>query len=149
MLDKTPQEKTPMTGNFNRSIEMLRKAGLRPTQQRMGLIKILFESGNRHITAEELHGEAMKMRIPVSLATVYNTLNQLVDIGLLREVPSAGQKSFFDTNTLEHHHFWVKDNETLIDIPKEEIMFSNLPQPPAGMEVDRVEVTIHLKKAAS
>ena len=136
------------TASFNRSIEVLRKAGLRPTQQRMGLIKILFESGDRHITAEELHDEAVKMRVPVSLATVYNTLHHLVKIGLLREVPSEGQKSFYDTNVNEHHHFWIRDKAQLIDINKEDVLFSNLPQPPSGLEIDRVEVMIHLKRKA-
>src|SRR5215467_10723998 len=85
---------------------MLRKVGLRPTRQRMELGWILFSKGDRHLTAEMLFEEASKARVPVSLATVYNTLNQFTDVGLLRQVAVDGSKTYFDTNTSDHHHFF-------------------------------------------
>src|SRR5665213_1628018 len=97
---------------------MLRKSGLRPTRQRVALAAILYGHGNRHISAESLHGEALLQRVPVSLATIYNTLHQFTDAGLLREVAVDGSKTYFDTNVLHHDHFLVEGVNTLIDIPQ-------------------------------
>ena len=72
---------------------MLRDVGLRPTRQRMALGWILFGKGDRHVTAEMLYEEATKAKVPVSLATVYNTLHQFTDVGLLREVAVGGSKT--------------------------------------------------------
>src|SRR5690349_23194582 len=90
---------------------MLRQAGLRPTRQRLALAELLYGKGNRHISAEGLHEEAMVQRVPVSLATVYNTLHQFTEAGLLREVAVDGSKTYFDTNTSDHHHFFVEDDD--------------------------------------
>src|SRR5258705_6114271 len=79
--------------------ERLKHAGLRPTKQRIALGVLLFGGGDRHVTAEMLHDEAVRDAIPVSLATVYNTLHQFTEAGLLREVAIEGAKTFFDTNT--------------------------------------------------
>src|SRR5215475_13568404 len=87
---------------------MLRDVGLRPTRQRMALGWILFGKGDRHITAEMLYEEATKAKVPVSLATVYNTLHQFTDVGLLRQVAVDGSKTYFDTNVSQHHHFFVE-----------------------------------------
>ena len=85
---------------------MLQKAGLRPTRQRMGLVRLLFEAGDRHVTAEDLHREAKIEGIPVSLATIYNTLHQFTETGILREVIVEPGRAYFDTNTSGHHHFF-------------------------------------------
>ena len=77
---------------------MLRQVGLRPTRQRMALGWILFAKGDRHLTAEMLYEEATKAKVPVSLATVYNTLHQFTEVGLLRQVAVDGSKTYFDTN---------------------------------------------------
>src|SRR5690349_5172295 len=90
---------------------MLRGSGLRPTRQRLALAELLYGKGNRHISAEGLHEEAMVQRVPVSLATVYNTLHQFTEAGLLREVAVDGSKTYFDTNTSDHHHFFVEDDD--------------------------------------
>jgi Fe2+ or Zn2+ uptake regulation protein len=79
-------------------IERLRAVGLRPTRQRLALTQLLFNRGDRHVTAEQLHGEALASAIPVSLATVYNTLHQFTAAGLLREVVVEPGRSYFDTN---------------------------------------------------
>ncbi len=96
---------------------MLRDAGLRPTRQRVALGWMLFGRGDRHVSAEALHEEALKARVPVSLATVYNTLHQFKEAGLLRQVAMEGAKTYFDTNTSDHHHFFIEGEERMIDIP--------------------------------
>src|SRR5262245_7982586 len=88
------------------NVEKLRKAGLRPTRQRLALAQLLFGRGDRHVTAEGLHEEAVGAGMPVSLATVYNTMHQFTAAGLLREVTVDGTRTYFDTNTGDHHHFY-------------------------------------------
>jgi Fur family iron response transcriptional regulator len=124
----------------------LSEAGLRPTRQRLRLGWLLFGGGDRHVTAERLFEEALAARAPISLATVYNTLNQFTSAGLLKEVSVDGAKTYFDTNLNEHQHF-LTDDEThlLTDLPKELIDFSRLPEPPEGMEIARVDVMIRLR----
>jgi Fur family transcriptional regulator, iron response regulator len=123
----------------------LRQAGLRPTRQRMSLAELLFGRGNRHLSAENLHEEAMVHRVPVSLATVYNTLHQFTEAGLLREVAVDGSKTYFDTNTSEHHHFFVEDDDEVIDIPVG-VDVTRLPEPPPGYVISRVDVVVRLKR---
>ena len=123
---------------------MLRHSGLRPTRQRMALAEILFAKGNRHLSAENLHEEAMVQRVPVSLATVYNTLHQFTDAGLLREVAVDGSKTYFDTNVSDHHHFFYESTGVLQDIPGEAIRLPILPTPPDGTAVSRVDVIVRL-----
>jgi len=123
----------------------LREAGLRPTRQRMSLAELLFSRGNRHLTAEGLHEEAMMRRVPVSLATIYNTLHQFTDAGLLREVAVDGSKTYFDTNTSEHQHFFVEDDDEVIDIPVD-VDVTRLPEPPPGYEISRVDVVVRLRR---
>src|SRR3954471_8768058 len=126
---------------------MLRKVGLRPTRQRMELGWILFSKGDRHLTAEMLFEEASKARVPVSLATVYNTLNQFTEVGLLRQVAVDGSKTYFDTNVSDHHHFFVEGQNALVDIPNAEVMLDRLPTAPPGYEVARIDVVVRLKKS--
>ena len=125
---------------------MLREVGLRPTRQRMALGWILFAKGDRHLTAELLHEEAVRARFPVSLATVYNTLHQFTGAGLLREVAVDGSKTYFDTNASEHHHFYVEGDSSLVDIPGAELLVDKLPEPPEGYEVARVDVVVRLRR---
>ena len=125
---------------------MLRQSGLRPTRQRMALAEILFARGNRHISAESLHDEATIQRVPVSLATIYNTLHQFTEAGLLREVAVDGSKTYFDTNTGEHHHFYVEDDNEVIDIPPGQMGVGQVPDPPPGYEVIRVDVVVRLRR---
>src|SRR5579863_1837496 len=123
----------------------LRGAGLRPTRQRLALARLLFDRGDRHITAEQLHGEALAASIPVSLATVYNTLHQFTGVGLLREVVVEPGRSYFDTNIDDHHHFYCESTGRLQDIPSELVSVGNLPPPPAGAEIRRVDVIIRIR----
>ena len=123
----------------------LRGVGLRPTRQRMALAAILFGSGDRHITAEQLHAEALAENVPVSLATVYNTLNQFTEAGLLREVAIEGDKTYFDTNTSNHYHYYLEREGTLFDIENNALSITGLPEPPEGMEVGRIDIIVRLK----
>src|SRR6266403_3015513 len=120
----------------------LRAAGLRPTRQRLALARLLLENGNRHVTAEQLHSEALAAEIPVSLATVYNTLHQFIHCGILREVVVEPGRSYFDTNIDDHHHFFCETTGALQDIPGEAVVVSGLPLPPAGSAIRRVEVIV-------
>ena len=125
---------------------MLRQSGLRPTRQRMALAEILFAHGNRHISAESLHDEATLQRVPVSLATIYNTLHQFTEAGLLREVAVDGSKTYFDTNTDDHHHFFVEDDNEVLDIPPGQMGVGRLPEPPPGYEISRIDVVVRLRR---
>jgi Fur family iron response transcriptional regulator len=135
------------TRQFAPILERLRGAGLRPTRQRLALARLLFEKGDRHVTAEQLHAEATHASIPVSLATVYNTLHQFIDAGLLREVVVEAGRSYFDTNIAEHHHFYHEDNGRLQDIPGTDLGVAALPAPPEGTAVSRVDVVVRVRKA--
>src|SRR5215470_13676685 len=135
-----------MTGSAVPSVvERLRAAGLRPTRQRVALARLLLESGDRHITAEQLHGEALSAGIRVSLATVYNTLHQFTDSGFLREVVVEPGRSYFDTNISDHHHFFCEATGKLQDIPGEDLTVTTLPLPPPGTEISRVDVIIRVR----
>ena len=127
---------------------MLRQVGLRPTRQRMALGWILFAKGDRHLTAEMLYEEASKAKVAVSLATVYNTLHQFTDVGLLRQVAVDGSKTYFDTNVSDHHHFFVEGENALVDIPNAEVMLDRMPHAPQGYEVARIDVVVRLRKTS-
>ncbi len=128
--------------------ELLRRAGLRPTRQRLSLGALLFDGVDRHVTAEMLHEQAIRASVPVSLATVYNTLHQFTHAGLLREVAVDGAKSYFDTNTRDHHHFYLEDENRLIDIAGGSIAVTGLPDTPEGMEITHIDVVVRVKQAA-
>ena len=125
---------------------MLREVGLRPTRQRMALGWILFGKGDRHISAEMLYEEATRAKVPVSLATVYNTLHQFTDVGLLRQVAVDGSKAYFDTNASDHHHFFVEGEETVLDIPDTDGIVGKMPVAPTGYEIARIDVVVRLRK---
>jgi len=132
---------------YTRTLDLLQTAGLRPTRQRLALGRLLFDGPDRHVTAEQLHAEARDDRISVSLATVYNTLNQLTAAGLLREVVVEPGRSIFDTNTSAHHHFYHECTGELRDIPGDQLVVANLPPPPPGAKVARVDVVVRLTDA--
>jgi Fur family iron response transcriptional regulator len=125
---------------------MLRDVGLRPTRQRMALGWILFAKGDRHLTAEMLYEEATKAKVPVSLATVYNTLHQFTDVGLLRQVAVDGSKTYFDTNVSDHHHFFVEGENELVDIPSAEVVVGNTPNAPEGYEIARIDIVVRVRR---
>lgn len=146
----------PVTGLWNETVDKdleyvadgialkLREAGLRPTRQRLMLGERLFASGDRHVSAEMLHAEVITAGEQVSLATVYNTLHQFTQAGLLRELAVDGSKAYFDTNTSNHNHFFVEDRGQLIDITGDSIRVDGLPEPPEGMRISHIDVVVRL-----
>lgn len=125
--------------------ERLRHFGLRPTRQRVALADLIFAKGDRHLTVEELHEEAVTAGVPVSLATVYNTLHQFTEAGLIRVLAVESSKTYFDTNVSDHHHFFVEGENLVLDIPVSNLTIGNLPEPPEGMEIAHVDVIIRLR----
>ena len=126
--------------------ERLRAAGLRPTRQRLALARLLFDSVDRHVTAEQLHGEALAAAIPVSLATVYNTLHQFTAGRTSARGRGRAGRSYFDTNTDDHHHFFCELSGMLQDIPGNMLAVGQLPSPPDGAEIRRVDVIIRIRR---
>jgi len=142
-----PVSRADLTGcPWHDTKTMLRQVGLRPTRQRMALGWMLFAKGDRHITAEILYEEATRAKVPVSLATVYNTLHQFTEVGLLRQVAVDGSKTYFDTNATEHHHFFVEGEQALLDIPGTSMTLDKMPEPPEGYEIARVDVVVRLRR---
>ena len=134
------------TRPYRQVLDLLRGVGLRPTRQRLALARMLFEGEDRHVTAEILHAEALGAKVSVSLATVYNTLHQFTNTGLLREIVVDASRSYFDTNTTQHHHFFLEGSGHLQDIPGERLPLADLPPPPPGTSVKRVDIIIRLKE---
>lgn len=124
----------------------LRHCGLRPTRQRIALADLLFAKGDRHLTVEELHEEASAAGVPVSLATVYNTLHQFTEAGMIRVLAVESSKTYFDTNISDHHHFFVEGRNEVLDLPVNNLSIDNLPDAPDGMEIAHVDVIIRLRE---
>jgi Fur family iron response transcriptional regulator len=135
-----------VTVTLDRAREQLREVGLRPTRQRLALARLLFQDCARHITAEGLHAEAAEEGIRVSLATVYNSLHQFVRVGLLREIVVDSGRAYFDTNTSNHHHFFLETEGRLEDIGAEQVALARLPEPPEGTRIGRVDVIIRVQE---
>ncbi|MCV2882199.1 iron response transcriptional regulator IrrA [Actibacterium sp. XHP0104] len=134
--------------SIERGSEWLARAGLRPTRQRVSLAALLVGDGqDRHVTAESLFALAEQAGERVSLATVYNTLRVFCDAGLMQEIMVDGSKSYFDTNTCDHPHFYWEDDGRLSDAPADRLRITGLPDAPEGAEVSRVDVVIRLRRA--
>ncbi|MEF2073819.1 iron response transcriptional regulator IrrA [Consotaella aegiceratis] len=131
------------------AFERLRSSGLRPTRQRVALCNLIFSAGDRHLSAEELHDEAHRAGESVSLATVYNTLHQFTQAGLVRPISAEGQRTYFDTNTSDHHHFFVEGDNEIIDIPNGMVRLNDLPVAPDGMEIVNVDVVVRVRRKGS
>lgn len=123
----------------------LRKAGLRPTVQRVSLSQLLFGKGDRNVSAEALHAEAREAGLTMSLSTVYNTLNQFVEAGLLRQIAVPGPRTYFHTRTSPHHHFMDEASGRMFDTPDGSVQFERLPAPPEGMEIVGCDVIIRIR----
>lgn len=124
--------------------DRLRAAGLRPTRQRIDLASLLFgQDQDCHVTAEALHQRAEAAGMTMSLATVYNTLHQFTEAGLLRKVVVDAGRTYFDTNTRPHHHFVSLSSGDIADIPDGAVRFENLPEPPDGADIRDVHIVIY------
>lgn len=135
----------PKERSYSSLIARLKAGGLRPTRQRLALARLLFEGGDRHLTAENLHSEAQEAGVRVSVATVYNTLHQFTKAGLLREVVVEPGRSYFDTNVDDHHHFYFEATGDLQDIPSDRLRVRELPEPPEGTRIERVDVVVRVR----
>jgi Fur family transcriptional regulator, iron response regulator len=134
-----------MAGSCHDVETLLRGVGLRPTRQRISLGYILLAKGNRHVTAEMLYREATEAKAAVSLATVYNTLHQFSEAGLLRQVAVDGPIVYFDTNASHHHHFLAEGGNLLGDIPDADVIIAKMPIPPEGCEITCIDVLVRLR----
>ncbi|MEM8800144.1 MAG: iron response transcriptional regulator IrrA [Pseudomonadota bacterium] len=157
MADRKPAIATmrstvqPQRRAFSEMITLIHSVGLRPTRQRLALAKLLFENGHRHVTADQLHSEVLATGVTVSLATVYNTVHQFVDVGLLKQVVIDPGRTYFDTNTKDHHHFYDSETGELTDIHNDEVAISLMPKTPQGMHLRNTHVifTIDRRPAVS
>ena len=131
---------------FKFHIDRLRASGLRPTKQRLAICKILFDRKETfHFTIEKLRKIIEKdSRKKISLATLYNTIHAFKKRGYLKEISLKGNKTFFDTNTKNHHHFYDEDSSQLIDIKKENFLINNLPSAPSGKKIKDIEIVIRV-----
>jgi Fur family iron response transcriptional regulator len=147
IVSKERSRKTMSSSATERGTEWLSKGRVRPTRQRVALASLLVGDGkNRHVTAESLFAAAQNTGEQVSLATVYNTLRAFCDAGLMQEVTVDGARSYFDTNTHDHPHFFWEDEGRLTDAPADELEISRIPGPPDGAEIASVNVVIKLRK---
>jgi len=134
-------------GSCGRIRDLLRKAGLKPTFQRVALGRLLFADGDKHVTAEQLYNRATENNVHLSLATIYNTLHKFTEVGLLREIAVGGSRTYFDTNVGDHHHFLIEGSGMLVDIPAGDVLIGGMPVPPGGYEIVRIDVLVRVKPA--
>jgi Fur family iron response transcriptional regulator len=130
--------------DYNRAIHNLKKNNIRPTKQRMILAKILFEKGRRHVSAENLYDEVKKDDRKISLATIYNTLKQFTQIGLIREIVVDQNKSLYCTNKEPHYHLYIEDEGKIVDIPTKNIDL-NIPSIPACLNLHNIDVIVRIR----
>ena len=133
-----------MNSHITRALNNLKKSPLKVTIQRTRLIEILFKNGDHHFTAEDVHKEVNKNKYNISLATIYNCLNQFTKHEILKSVRMSSDKVYFDTNTEGHHHFFCKSTEKLSDIKYSDIKITNLPKIPKGKKLKSVEIVVNI-----
>ena len=135
-----------MINDFSPYVDRLRSSGLRPTKQRLTICKILFDRKDTfHFTIDKLKKKIEKnTKSKISLATVYNTVHAFKNNGYLKEISLQGNKTFFDTNSKSHHHFYDQDTGDLVDIKNEDIILSKLPATPKGKKIKEIEVNISI-----
>ena len=126
--------------------KFLRNYGLKPTNQRLLISEILFSNGDRHFTAEEIRKLVTDKGAKVSVATIYNNLNNFVEVGLLKKRQVDNNRAYYDNNVSDHYHLFDEEKNTLIDIPSSEVKFSKLPKFPKNKEIRNINLVINLKK---
>ena len=131
----------------NDFINRLRASGLRPTKQRVAICKVLFDRKETfHFTIDKLKKIIEKnTNGKISLATLYNTIHAFKNNGYLKEILLHGNKTFFDTNSKNHHHFFDQQTGDLFDIKDEDILLSKMPAAPKGKKIKNVEVTVSIE----
>ena len=139
-----------MINDFSPYVDRLRSSGLRPTKQRLTICKILFDRKDTfHFTIDKLKKKIEKStKSKISLATVYNTVHAFKNNGYLKEISLQGNKTFFDTNSKSHHHFYDQDTGDLVDIKNEDIILSKLPSTPKGKKIKEIEVIVSIANSS-
>ena len=129
---------------YHQAMKKIESSGIRPTKQRRVLAKILFEKGNRHVSADELFHDVKKEDRKISMATVYNTLKQFTNLGLVREVVVDQNKSLYCTNHKSHYHLYIEDEGKIVDIPTKNIDL-NIPSIPACLQLHNIDVIVRIR----
>ena len=127
-------------------INKLRSSGLRPTKQRIKICKLLFDRKDTfHFSIKNLNNIIKKKYIEkISLATVYNTVHAVKKKGYLKEISINSDKSYFDTNTSVHHHFFDEDTNELIDCDQDNVESINIKENFTGKKINSIEVLIRV-----
>lgn len=135
-----------MFGNISTAREVLADTGLRVTRQRAALTSLLFGNDGRHVSAEGLYAELVQAGAPGSISSVYRALKDFSEAGLIRRVPIYGAAAYFDTRLDHHHHFYAEGEDRLLDLPSDRIRLGELPSPPDGYELVRVDVVMRIRR---
>ena len=130
--------------HIDKALKMLETSTLKVTEQRVAMIKLLFKNGAAHFTAEDIYEEVNKKKIKISLATIYNCLNQFKEHGIIKVIKVSSDKIYFDTNLKEHHHFFCVKSSKLIDVDTNKVKISKLPKIPMGKKLKSVDVIINI-----
>ena len=129
---------------FHSAINILEKNGIRATKQRRVLAKLIFDKGKRHLSAENLFDEVKKEERKISMATIYNTLKQFTNLGLIKEIVVDQNKSLYCNNNQNHYHLYIEDEGKVIDIPTKNIDL-NIPSIPACLQLHKIDVIVRIR----
>ena len=129
---------------IEKALKMLEASPLKVTEQRLAMVNLLFENGPAHFTAEDIYEKVSNRKVKISLATIYNCLNQFKEFGIIKAIKISSDKIFFDTNLKDHHHFFCMKSSKLIDVETNKVKISKLPKLPKGMKFKSVEVIINI-----
>jgi len=129
---------------YSIALKKIEESGIIPTKQRRILAQLLFQKGNRHISAEDLFDEVKKEDRKISMATIYNTLKQFTNLGLIREIVVDKNKSLYDTNNKPHYHLYIEDEGKVHDIPTNNINL-DLPSIPACLNLHNIDVIVRVR----
>ena len=129
---------------YSRALKKIEESGIRPTKQRRILAKLIFEKGDRHISAENLFDEVKKEDRKISMATIYNTLQQFTSLGLIREIVVDQNKSLYCNNNKSHYHLYIEDEGKIHDIPTKNINL-DIPSIPACLSLHNIDVIVRVR----
>ena len=129
---------------IKKALEMLQASPLKVTEQRIAMVNLLFKNGAAHFTADDIYEEVRKKKIKISLATIYNCLNQFKEFGMIKAIKISSDKIYFDTNLEDHHHFFCIKSSRLIDVETNKVKISKLPKLPRGKKLKSIEVIINI-----